>query len=206
MISEIEMFNDPDAPVQTNQYANEFSVLLEMYRQRQPRRVLEIGVHRGGSLYQWIKHAQPWTTIVAVDLPGGLGGEEGSADDVRWHAWARAHDVELKVFLGDSHDIDVMVSVGIWAPFEWIFIDGDHSYKGVIADWLDYGNMIAPGCPVIFHDILPHPRMEWVEVHRFWEELKAEGGKKGWEMKELVSGMGQEMRGIGIIYGQADHG
>src|SRR5574341_1138619 len=205
-MDEIEMFYDPDAPVQANQYANEFNTLLDLYKMRQPRRVLEIGVHRGGSLYQWIKHAQPYTQIVAVDLPGGLGGQEGTANETAWHAWARARDVGLKVFLGDSHDIDILVSVGIWAPFEWIFIDGDHSYRGVMRDWQDYGDMIAPDCPVIFHDILPHPKMAWVEVHRAWAEVRTHARVQHKAISEIISqtfgsGEGQEEKGIGIIYG-----
>ena len=34
-----------------------------------------------------------------------------------------------------------------------LFIDGDHSYEGVRADWEAYGSMLGPGSVVAFHDI-----------------------------------------------------
>lgn len=33
-----------------------------------------------------------------------------------------------------------------------LFIDGDHSYEGVKADWEAYGRFLRPGAIVVFHD------------------------------------------------------
>jgi predicted O-methyltransferase YrrM len=42
---------------------------------------------------------------------------------------------------------------GNFPPF--IFIDGDHSYKGVRQDIIDYFPLLAPGGIIVFHDYLP---------------------------------------------------
>ena len=34
-----------------------------------------------------------------------------------------------------------------------LFIDGDHSYEGVLADWRTYSPALAPGAVLVFHDI-----------------------------------------------------
>jgi predicted O-methyltransferase YrrM len=34
-----------------------------------------------------------------------------------------------------------------------LFIDGDHSYEGVLADWRTYSPALAPGATLVFHDI-----------------------------------------------------
>lgn len=36
--------------------------------------------------------------------------------------------------------------------FDMLFIDGDHSYKGVKADWEAYKHFLRPGSIVVFHD------------------------------------------------------
>jgi len=35
---------------------------------------------------------------------------------------------------------------------DMLFIDGDHRYEGVLADWLLYKHLVAPGGLVVFHD------------------------------------------------------
>lgn len=34
-----------------------------------------------------------------------------------------------------------------------LFIDGDHSYEGCLADWKAYAPLLAPGARVAFHDV-----------------------------------------------------
>jgi predicted O-methyltransferase YrrM len=41
--------------------------------------------------------------------------------------------------------------------FDFVFIDGDHSYEGLKADWEGWSKLIAPGGIVALHDSRPTP-------------------------------------------------
>lgn len=62
-----------------------------------------------------------------------------------------------------------------------IFIDGDHSYEGVKADWEGFRSFVKPFGLVVFHDTIwelkPDPRWyrEDMGVPRFVEELRRDG-------------------------------
>jgi predicted O-methyltransferase YrrM len=39
------------------------------------------------------------------------------------------------------------------APIDVLFVDGDHSYQGCLADWQAYAPLLAPEAWVAFHDV-----------------------------------------------------
>jgi len=80
-------------------------------------------------------------------------------------------------------------------PLDVLFIDGDHSYGGVRADWEMYGPLVAPDGLVAFHDIVVHPPETGCEVHTLWQELKERFAH--WE---IVADGGKSMGGIGVIW------
>jgi predicted O-methyltransferase YrrM len=43
------------------------------------------------------------------------------------------------------------------APIDFVFIDGDHSYEGLCADWTGWSPLVAPGGIVALHDSRPCP-------------------------------------------------
>jgi hypothetical protein len=57
--------------------------------------------------------------------------------------------------------------------FDFLFIDGDHTYEGVKSDFEMYSPLVKPGGVIAFHDILDTAvhRAAGCEVHRFWREL-----------------------------------
>ncbi len=61
-------------------------------------------------------------------------------------------------------------------PADLLFIDGDHSYAGVLCDWLLYRGAVAPGGIVAFHDVAS-PLSWQTEVPRLLKEV--EGGRFG---------------------------
>lgn len=83
--------------------------------------------------------------------------------------------------------------------FDLVFIDGDHSYSGVVSDWESVG--VHAGV-VVFHDIVD----EFVReldggVPRLWEELK--NSSEGFKRVEFVRGNDPGFRsimGIGVLY------
>jgi predicted O-methyltransferase YrrM len=72
-------------------------------------------------------------------------------------------------------------------PFDLVFIDGDHRYEGVKADWENYGRL---GKVVVFHDIVRHPdgARNAPQVWRLWQEL--EGNKSQFIGPDSLMGLG----------------
>ena len=66
-------------------------------------------------------------------------------------------------------------------PIDLLFIDGDHSYEGVKADWATYKPQMSPFGLIVFHDTIWDLRRndKWyrpdIGVPRFMEELRQQG-------------------------------
>jgi cephalosporin hydroxylase len=190
------LYIDLTAPVQPDQYEFEFTLMLDLYQKKCPWRVLEIGVREGGTLYQWIKYAQKGAVVRAIDKPGA---EWGNRIEVNWtlfQLWAADRYVKFEYYLGDSHALETFRWAKDSGPYDFIFIDADHSYKGFAADLLAYHQLVRRGGMVAIHDILPDDSDPSIEIHKYWQELK----QHGFRVKELTSYPGQHSRGIGILY------
>jgi len=194
----IEFFHDPAAPVQPDQYAVEFRQLLAMYCELKPRTVLEIGCREGGSLYQWMKHAEPGAHIMAIDLPGpSRWGTNQIVRHSEWFAWAEDFDVCLNLLLGNSHEDEAQewARKTAGAGIDFLFIDGDHTYSGAASDLRNYRPLLNRGGIVALHDIVPDETDKQIEVWRVWRQVNQSALSK-----ELVSSPQQKSRGIGVLY------
>jgi predicted O-methyltransferase YrrM len=71
-------------------------------------------------------------------------------------------------------------------PVDLVFIDGDHSYAGVLCDWLLYNSLVAPGGIVAFHDVAtPDPAVS--EAPRLIAEIEAgRFGRPAPSVKKIV--------------------
>jgi predicted O-methyltransferase YrrM len=192
-------FADPTAPVNPFQGAWEFSQLLEIYRRLSPQRVLEIGSYRGGSLYQWLKHAPRGAKVITIDVPDSDAFktlEEALQVSSQWPRWA-PEGVEFHHLQCHSQDPSAKFRLLQFTDFlDFLFIDGNHSYPGVKMDFLTYGPLVRGGGVIVFHDILPNPRMPHLEVHRLWREIR----QAGYATQELYVSPEQGAFGIGIVY------
>ncbi len=180
----------------------EFGSLLRILIEGEIKSFLEIGCRWGGSIWQ-IAHAMPvGSRVVAIDSGAG-GGGRGEAALTQLRACIQelkrigydAHLIE-----GDSQSAPVIKRGRDLAPYDAIFIDGDHSYKGVLADWKNYGPLSQI---VAFHDVcwktppLKPGRLPAVPVEcpRLWEELKASGQYLYETLHDPAMNMG-----IGVIW------
>ena len=59
-------------------------------------------------------------------------------------------------------------------PIGLLFIDGEHSYTSVLADYRLWGSMVKPGGYIAFHD------PDWAGVARLLNELKSTPHWKDW--------------------------
>jgi predicted O-methyltransferase YrrM len=188
-----------DAPVVASQKLDELLPLLERVRELQPRRVCEVGTSAAGTLYLLTRVSAADALIVSVDLsiPLHTRGLRGRL------AGPRQRLVSLE---GDSHADETVArleAVLAGKPLDFLFIDGDHSYDGVRADFERYGRLVRPGGLIALHDIhedfrtrhgVESPSISG-EVPRFWRDLK-----QGQRTEELIADPEQDGFGIGIVY------
>ena len=155
--------------------------------------ILEIGTARGGTLYQFLKNADDDAEIMTIDLPNGkFGGEKGIQDEQVMQSWKKNGQI-LHIVRGDSTSIEVVRKITAHLQgrkFDFVFIDGDHTYSVVKSDYLTYREF-TNGI-MVFHDIAMHKNNPEVGVKRFWDEL--EGDKI-----EIIKDHDQGWAGIGII-------
>jgi cephalosporin hydroxylase len=170
-------------PVPILQRDGEFDVLLAMYVERKPMRVLEVGTYHGGTLYHWLRLAQPGAIIVSLD------SYATEVDNRHLYREWTPEGVTLEVIEGDSRDLEVAMFISTWRPYDWVFIDAGHFYDEVASDWRIYGPLAAGGGVVCFHDI------NYAGVAALWAEIKAEH-----ETTELVSDPTTEWHGIGCVF------
>ena len=139
------------------QYQEEIQGFIKFLQDRGVKSYLEVGVRHGDTFHAVGLALSKGSLLVAVDLPGARSGKRtGGKNPNSYKALYRAakdlekHKRKTHVIIGNSHDRDVIAQVKEFAPFDAIFIDGDHSFEGARADWRDYGPM---GTLVAFHDI-----------------------------------------------------
>lgn len=144
-----------------------------------PKRILEIGVERGGSLQCWANCIEPPGYIVGVDHQDKVSWDKFKTDNFIYFVEAYSKDAIQDV-------IDFLEG----NPLDFLFIDGDHSYNGVKLDFELYSPLVKHKGIIGFHDI----KMDLTNksgVSKFWNELK---GKK-----EEIIGSTNSI-GIGLWY------
>lgn len=158
--------------------------------------ILEVGSRLGGTLFRMANVLAPHSTIVSIDFPMADGTPRivDPEKNLRYNCErisALGHHVEL--ILGNSHSPGLVEKVREYGPYDFGFIDADHSYEGVKADWENYG----PMCKVVgFHDINNKNEPGCV---RLWNELKSQ-----YRSTEIIHDHAGMMLGIGIIYREID--
>ena len=171
------------------QVKEEFEQLLNYAKDK--KLVLEIGTNMGGSLYSFIHTVSPQAEIISIDMPYGYGGSPNQPTEKVLQSW-KLPEQTLHVIRDDSHaksTVEKVKEILNGRKFDFVFIDGDHTYEGVKADYdlyHEYSQLMA------FHDIVKHPQAS-VNVKRFWDEL--EGNKI-----EIIHDPDQGWAGIGLTF------
>ncbi len=158
------------------QCESEFRQLVEVVSDLYPQNILEIGVEKGGTLPFWQAVVEDEGLIVGVDT-------QVSKVVVSLNP---APVVEL--LEGDSHDPSMVAKIKELVPeVDFLFIDGDHRYEGVKADYDNFRPLVRPGGIVAFHDIYDEG------PSRFWNELEKCSNSARFHQKS--GGIG-----IGVVY------
>lgn len=198
-----------DCPVPHLQNKWEFDQIVDLFAMTSPKNVIEIGSFYGATLWAWMRligsyPANDGPKITSVDLPIGPG--DGRYDEMMksrtmWPDWEQECGCTLFDIQGDSHSPEIIKTVGNIHPdndVDFLFIDGDHSYEGVKADFNNYAQLVRPGGVIVFHDVIGLP-----EVGRFWDEIKKSISGLGWHGYTEICGPevhSQQHWGFGIIH------
>lgn len=174
----------PEAPVPISQYKKEFEQIINLYKKFSPKKVLEIGTHYGGTLYHWAQEAQNDCLIVAVD--------DHHLNKDQYELWEKDNS-DIVILQGKSQDEHIFWAAKMFSPFDWIFIDGGHTYEEVKADWENYRHMASPHAIIVFHDILPHPNSD---VSKLWREIK----DRDYATAEYIEDPTQTGCGLGVVF------
>jgi predicted O-methyltransferase YrrM len=129
---------------------------LQLYRlSRSARRVLEIGSYLGASANCFaaaIRASGQDGKVICVDTWTNETMPEGPRDT---YAEFCRNTRDYARFIVPVRGLSAAVADRVKAETEFVdllFIDGDHSYEGVLADWHAYGGMLRSGSVVVFHD------------------------------------------------------
>ncbi len=184
--------------IRPQQVPEELIRLFEIVSALQVKNALEIGTWSGGTLFMTCRVADPSATVISVDLPGGrFGGGYVWPRKFVYRKFAKDKQ-DLHLIRRDSHSPktrDLVRSLLTDRSLDFLFIDGDHTYEGVRADFDMYGPLVRSGGIVAFHDIAKHPPQLKCEVDRFWNEVKL-----GYRHMEIIKDPLQGWAGIGILH------
>jgi len=188
---------------------HELRQFLAIVRDRRPGVVVEIGTARGGMLFCFCQLATRDATLVSIDLPGApnCGGQTAAERDV--FATFGPATQSMHFIPADSHlpaTREALARILAGRRVDLLFIDGDHSHEGCLADFETYRGFVAPDGLIAFHDICMLPD-EWGpqgSVGTAWREVKARyGGEEIVDpagVSSRVLAPGQHWRwGIGLI-------
>lgn len=182
-----------------SQKRSEVLRLLAVLRASRPGVLCEIGSAKGGTL-ALLAHGLPSANrILSIDV-------RHNATRRRAYPLLARPGQQLTCLQADSHHPGTLEQVNRWLGrdrFDFVLVDGDHTLRGVTADFDMYWPLIAPGGLVALHDIVPDHRTrhgaatdsDTGEVPAFWQALRS----RGVDAQELVDDHGQDGYGIGIV-------
>jgi predicted O-methyltransferase YrrM len=163
-----------------------------------PAAICEIGAASGGTLCALAHAARP-SVVISIDI---------DFTNARLQALPQLGraDQTIVCIAGDSHGEPVRARVAEvlrGRPLDLLFIDGDHSYAGVRADFEAYSSLVRAGGLIGFHDIVPDFTTRFGTptaadsggVPEFWRELAAAYP----DHEELIASPEQDGYGIGLL-------
>ena len=179
------------------QKQTELDSMLRFIQDKPLKTIVEIGTARGGVLYALCQLAPEDALIVSVDLPNGpFGSGFVVTDDQTFQSFARGSQ-QLHFLRKDSHRPSTkkeLLKILDGKKIDFLFIDGDHTYPGVKADWEMYSPLVRKGGIVAFHDIMYHPKVPDCQVDKLWKEIKDK-----YVSLEFIDPNDPTWAGIGVI-------
>ena len=183
--------------IKPSQVKEEFSLLLDEFKNLKPKNILELGTANGGTLLLFTKLAYLEAKIVSVDLPGGKFG--GGYSKWRIPLYKSFSNKNKSMFLIRKNSqikstLQEVRKIFAGNKVDFLFVDADHTYRGIKRDFELYAPLVKRGGIIAFHDIVKHSHETEAGVDIFWE-----GIKDFFETEEFIKDKGQGWAGIGVI-------
>lgn len=144
------------------QVKEEFTLLAYFLNAFKPHNILEIGC-KGGTFYLFNKFSTGKKIGLDID----------NQYEMNMHFYSYGEDF---TFINANSQLEETFDKvkNICTSFDFIFIDGDHSYEGVKKDFELYKKLLSPRGYIGFHDIDANHVFKdnaGGEVYKFWQEL-----------------------------------
>ena len=174
-----------DYETKVAQHPEEFAEFLAILQRNQVRSYLEIGSQYGGSLWQAASALPQKSKVVSIDSQPTASLRDCIAE-------LNAGGYFAHLLACDSTAPTTVRLASLMAPFDCVFIDGNHTLKYVTSDWLNYGSL---GRMIAFHDIagISKPGKGRIEVPQMWDMLR-----KLYKHIEIIAPGSR--RGIGVLW------
>lgn len=174
--------------------------LLEVVKDLRPSTVCEIGAAGGGTSFLFTRVAADDAMLISLDAVFPRSRRAA----VRGFARQRQ---KIYCLNADSHSLKTLDAVKNrldGRALDLLFIDGDHSYEGVAADFQLYSPLVRKGGIIVFHDIVPDHKTRYGintltyagGVPQFWQEIKSQYKR----FEEVIEDPEQDGYGIGILH------
>jgi len=170
--------------------------------------ILDIGTLWGGSTITMMQSEYP-STFITIDLFDGYynqyaGERDGFGPEDPVTGLRNTVDIVLKnmeetnihkhpcyLIKGNSSDEKIINRIkGLTDSIDLLFIDGDHTKKGVLKDWNNYSEIVSKGGIVVFDDYWKEDMIgkggwtdkKWMDIVGAYEEIKnQEDFDKNWK-------------------------
>jgi len=159
----------------SGQLYNEIYNFSKFYKNLNCKNVLEIGSFLGGTFFLLCKLSNKDGLKCSIDYPMYDSQEELMQADNTYEKM-KSFSSNVKIVRANSHEQSTLLEITELLngeKFDFIFIDGDHTYEGVKLDFNMYKPLLKDGGYIAFHDINDtqiHKQYECY-VSKLWNEL-----------------------------------
>jgi len=141
-----------------------YELLTKHFIPLNPKAVVELGTASGGAFWGFCEASSDDTVLISIDQSHG-----GIADKIK------SRSKKGIIISGDTHDKSVRDKVSrIIKEIDFLFIDADHSYESVKADYELWSPLVRNGGIIAIHDVTcgscPGVMKLWGELKKIYKE------------------------------------
>lgn len=177
--------------IEPAQSKEEITKLMDLIKRANVKTMMEIGTLHGGTLFLFSRVIDKNAMILCNNLSDGRPQKTVFMSKIALFKAFIDNPDNMHFIYGSSHDDKTLRETKRLLQknkLDFLFIDADHSYEGVKADYVMYSPLVRKGGIIAFHDVAGTD-----DVKTFWNEEK----RKHRNVK--VFAVPKSTMGIGVI-------